>query len=82
MLEHGVQIFFYGHDHIFTDMTVDGIHYTLPGRAGTNWIFPPEELGYEQTWPDSGHARVRVTPSAVTVEFVSLDRDILHAYSL
>ncbi|MEM7355733.1 MAG: metallophosphoesterase, partial [Acidobacteriota bacterium] len=31
MLEHGVQIFFYGHDHVFTDQIVDGIHYTLPG---------------------------------------------------
>ena len=30
MLEHGAQILFYGHDHVFTDSVVDGIHYTLP----------------------------------------------------
>jgi len=32
-----VQIFFYAHDHVFTDMVVDGIHYTLPGSAGAPW---------------------------------------------
>src|SRR4029079_10112523 len=34
MRDYGVQIFFYGHDHVFTDMVVDGIHYWLPGSAG------------------------------------------------
>src|SRR5438034_63512 len=36
---YGVQIFFYAHDHVFTDMVVDGIHYTLPGSAGAPWKF-------------------------------------------
>jgi len=31
MTETGVQIMFYGHDHVFTDGVVDNIHYTLPG---------------------------------------------------
>ncbi|MCX7727382.1 MAG: metallophosphoesterase, partial [Chitinispirillaceae bacterium] len=43
MLKYGVQIFFYGHDHVFTDMVVDGIHYTLPGSAGDIWKFVQAE---------------------------------------
>ncbi len=34
MLQYGVQIFFYAHDHVFTDMVVDGIHYTAAGERG------------------------------------------------
>lgn len=82
MREHGVQVFFYGHDHLFTDMVVDGIHYTLPGRAGTNWVFDPTLMGYARSWPDSGHARVHVSPEQVRVELVNLDREVLHAYTL
>ena len=62
MLRHGVQVFFYAHDHVFADMVVDGIHYTLPGSAGAPWKFNELETGYDQYWPDSGHARVEVTP--------------------
>ncbi|MFO7181727.1 MAG: metallophosphoesterase, partial [Pseudomonadota bacterium] len=50
MLDHGVQIFFYGHDHVFTDMVVDGIHYTEPGSAGAIWMFSGLETGYTQYW--------------------------------
>jgi hypothetical protein len=82
MLEHGVQIFFYGHDHVFTDMVVDGIHYTACGRAGTNWIFGTNTLGYDRVWPDSGHVRVHVAPTQVRVELVNLDREVLHAFTL
>jgi predicted phosphodiesterase len=82
MREHGVQVFFYGHDHVFTDMVVDGIHYTLPGRAGTNWLFDPKALGYPRTWPGSGHARVQVEPDRVQVEFVDTDREVLYAFEL
>ena len=82
MREHGAQIFFYGHDHVFTDMVVDGIHYTLAGRAGTNWLFGSDTLGYPTVWRDSGHVRVRVSPAELRVELVNLDREILHAYSV
>jgi 3',5'-cyclic AMP phosphodiesterase CpdA len=82
MREHGAGIFFYGHDHVFTDMVVDGIHYTLAGRAGTNWVFGSDTLGYARTWADSGHVRVRVEPERVRVELVNLERKVLYAYDL
>jgi hypothetical protein len=44
MQDHGVQIFFYGHDHTFTDMVVDGIHYTMPGSAGAVWMFTAADI--------------------------------------
>lgn len=82
MLEHGVQIFFYGHDHVFTDMVVDDIHYTLPGSAGAPWKFDSLYTGYQTYWLDSGHGRVEVSPDNVRVEFVALDGKILLKYEL
>jgi 3',5'-cyclic AMP phosphodiesterase CpdA len=72
MRDYGVQIFFYGHDHVFTDMVVDGIHYSLPGSAGAIWMFTGDETGYDTFWPDSGWARVDVTPEDVHVQFLPL----------
>jgi 3',5'-cyclic AMP phosphodiesterase CpdA len=74
MLEHRVQIFFYGHDHVFTDMVVDGIHYALPGSAGAPWKFSSYDTGYEEGtyWTDSGYGQVTVTPSEVTVTFIAM----------
>lgn len=82
MRAHGVQIFFYGHDHVFTDMVVDGIHYTLPGSAGAPWKFITEETGYTDYWPDSGHGRVHVAPDRVEVEFVALGGEVIHRYEI
>jgi calcineurin-like phosphoesterase family protein len=82
MLRRGVQIFFYAHDHVFTDMVVDGIHYTLPGSAGAPWKFTAAETGYATYWPDSGYARVNVGPSRVTVDFVSIGGTVLSSYAL
>lgn len=82
MLEHGVQIFFYGHDHVFTDIVVDGIHYSLPGSAGAPWKFETAETGYTEYWTDSGHGRVRVGPDAVKVEFIALGGEVLYSYTL
>jgi hypothetical protein len=72
MRDYGVQIFFYGHDHVFTDMVVDGIHYALPGSAGAIWKFLQSETGYDTFWPDSGWSRVDVTPDDVHVQFVPM----------
>jgi len=82
MRKHGVQVFFYGHDHVFTDMVVDGIHYTLPGSCGAPWKFKRAETGYERFWPDSGYARVRVEPDRVVVVFVDAEGRELHRYSI
>ncbi len=82
LLTYGVQIFFYGHDHVFTDMVVDGIHYTLPGSSGAPWKFDTSTTGYEQYWSDAGHARVTVSPTQVVVDFVALGGSLLSSYSL
>lgn len=82
MLDHGAQIFFYGHDHVFADMTVDGIHYSVPGSAGAPWKFLQDETGYEQSWTDSGWARVDVTPESVHVQYISLTGSLLYEYAI
>lgn len=82
MLKYGVQIFFYGHDHVFTDMTVDGIHYSLPGSAGAPWKFDASITGYKQYWPNSGYGRVKVSPTQVQVDFVDVGGTVLNSYTL
>lgn len=80
MLDNGAQVFFYGHDHVFVDLEVDGIHYSEPGSAGAPWKFSTLETGYLQYWPESGWARVEVTPEQVRVQFLSLGAGLLHEY--
>jgi 3',5'-cyclic AMP phosphodiesterase CpdA len=82
MLQYGVQIFFYGHDHVFTDMQVDGIHYTEPGSAGAIWMFGASQTGYRQAWLRSGWSQVTVGPGAVEVRFRALDGTVFYAYTL
>jgi 3',5'-cyclic AMP phosphodiesterase CpdA len=82
MLEHGVQIFFYGHDHVFTDMVVDGIHYSMPGNAGAIWTFDTYDTGYTQYWAQSGWSRVDVTPETVHVQFIAQGGELLYEYTV
>jgi 3',5'-cyclic AMP phosphodiesterase CpdA len=82
MLQYGAQIFFYGHDHVFTDMQVDGIHYTEPGSAGAIWMFGASETGYQQAWLRSGWGQVAVGPSALEVRFRALDGSVFYTYAL
>ena len=82
MKKHQVQIFFYGHDHVFVDDVVDGIHYALPGSCGAPWKFTKAETGYERFWPDSGHAQLDVTPEKATVTYVNLEGKTLHSFSV
>ncbi|MBM4015301.1 MAG: hypothetical protein FJ293_10115, partial [Planctomycetes bacterium] len=79
---HGAKSIFYGHDHVFTEMEVDGIRYALPGTTSAPWRFSRDETGYEKFWTESGYARVKVAPAALAVEFVSLGGDVLHAFSV
>ena len=84
MIKHGVQIFFYGHDHVFTDMIVDSIHYTLPGSAGAPWKFGTAETGYEPgTYrTDSGHARINVSQDAVKVELIDVNGNVIDQFEV
>ncbi|MBL8840089.1 MAG: metallophosphoesterase [Planctomycetes bacterium] len=79
---HGVQVIFYGHDHVFTDLEVDGIHYTLPGTTSAPWRFSAAETGYDRFWTDSGYARVDVAPAQMSVEFVNLAGELLFGYTV
>lgn len=79
-LAHGVQAIFYGHDHVFTDLVVDGVHYTLPGTTSAPWRFSPAETGYEQSWPDSGFAKVEIAPERMRVELVTIAGEVLHSW--
>ena len=82
MLEYGQQVFFYGHDHVFADMVVDGIHYSMPGSAGAPWKFTTEETGYTEYWDESGWALVDVSPDAVHVQFFAQGGALLYDYTL
>ena len=82
MVQYGVQIFFYGHDHVFTDVVVDGIHYLLPGSAGAPWKFDGSATGYTHDWEDSGYGNVTVAPDRVAVDFVSIDGMTLESLTL
>ncbi len=82
MLEHGAGVFFYGHDHVFTDMVADGVHYTLPGSAGAPWKFPAEETGYQDFDERSGFALVHVAPEELAVEFLDLAGEVFQSYEI
>ncbi len=84
MQQYGVQALFYGHDHVFFDMVVDGIHYSLPGSAGAPWKFHSAETGYPagEYWTDSGYARARVRPDRIEVEFVNTNDQIVYGYTI
>ncbi len=74
MKKYGVEAFFYAHDHVFTDMQVDGIHYICNGSTGAPWKFTTEETGYENYIPDSGFTIVNVDADKTTVRYVTPDR--------
>jgi hypothetical protein len=85
MAKHGVTVFFQGHDHIFVHQELDGVVYqTLPEPANPNETYENEDAFRSGTkFPNSGHVRVDVDPSAVTVTYVRsfLDRPDEKAYS-
>jgi hypothetical protein len=82
MVEYGVQVFFYGHDHVFTDAVVEGVHYTLPGSAGAPWKFDSSETGYTLYWTESGYGRVSVAPDEAHVDFIASDGALLDSIAL
>lgn len=74
LVEHGVNIVFHGHDHLFIKQDLDGIVYQLvpqPGhpRSGTKTA---QEYGYlsGDIQGSSGHVRVRVDGDLARVDYV------------
>jgi len=85
--QYGAQALFYGHDHVFTDMAVDGIHYICVGSAGAPWKFGTAETGYDRFWTPSGFTWVEVSSESLRVSFVRPDPQIaegvvVHNFSL
>lgn len=72
MAEYGVTIFFQGHDHIFVRQTLDGVTYqSMPEPADPNYsVFNADAYASGDKFPNSGYARVRVTPDGVQVDYV------------
>jgi len=78
---------FYGHDHVFTDIPVDGIHYICAGSAGAPWKFSKDETGYETFWPDSGYTWVDVQADKLTISYIKPDLikpagSVLHRFEI
>ncbi|MBW2031669.1 MAG: metallophosphoesterase [Deltaproteobacteria bacterium] len=87
MGEFGVQVLFYGHDHVFTDIPVDGIHYVCVGSAGAPWKFPESVTGYKRYWTPSGYTLVDVRDDRLKVSFVKPDvlnpvGEVLHSFEI
>jgi 3',5'-cyclic AMP phosphodiesterase CpdA len=85
MRQYGVQALFYGHDHVFTDITVDGVHYICVGSAGAPWKFGTEETGYERFWTPSGYTWVDVSEESLKVSFIGTSEavaggQVLHSF--
>ena len=76
MLKFGVNALFYGHDHVFTDIEVDGIHYVCVGSAGAPWKFTTAETGYEKYWTPSGFTHVEVNEDSLKISFIRPDAEI------
>jgi len=75
LMDHGVQIVFHGHDHIFAKQDLDGIVYQevpQPSHARIGNTRTAAEYGYlsGEIQPSSGHIRIRVSPEHCRVDYV------------
>jgi len=85
MLKHSVQIFLHGHDHIFFDEKVDGIHYTCAGSVSAPWqffaegVYPEGQPGRFKQW---GFLRLTVNGSSnLDVSFINAELDeVINTY--
>lgn len=71
MVKHGVNIFFQGHDHIFVTQERDGVIYqSMPNPADDTFsVFNDAAYKSGTKAPNSGHVRVKVTPTKAIVEY-------------
>jgi len=75
MVDNKVTIFFHGHDHFFAKQELDGVIYQLvpqPSHHNFKRANQAETYGYVsgEILPNSGHLRVSVGPSEVTVDYM------------
>ena len=97
-VNNNVTIFFHGHDHFFAKQELDGVIYQLvpqPSHHNFKRANQAEAYGYVsgEILPNSGHLRVTVCPSGVTVDYVraylpetenaeQINGQVSHTYSL
>lgn len=74
MVENNVTIFFHGHDHFFAKEEKDGIIYQgCPMPSDSSYgrgFYNKNDYPTGVILPNSGHLRVTVSPSQVTVEYI------------
>ena len=72
MVEHGVTIFFQGHDHVFARQELDGVTYlTTPYPADPHYAADKaSHFKSGDVLPGSGYTRVTVSDAIVQVEYV------------
>jgi hypothetical protein len=79
MVENGVTAYLHGHDHMYAREELDGIVYIeCPKPDDTSYTWDAYTYGYNenlythatQILPNSGHIRVTVSPTQVTIEYV------------
>lgn len=72
MADNGVSVFFQGHDHIWATQELDGVIYqTMPEPADPNYsLFNADAFLSGEKYPNTGYARVTVSPDEVKVEYV------------
>ena len=73
-VDHKVNIFFQGHDHVFAHETLDGVVYqSCPMAADSTYeigMLANADAYVSDTFPGTGHLRVRVGDDGVKVDFV------------
>jgi MYXO-CTERM domain-containing protein len=75
LAQNHVTVFFHAHDHVYAKETLDGVVYQeMPMAANANYDtgFGTNPTDYAGTTliPNSGHLKVTVSPTAVTVAYV------------
>lgn len=81
-----IDLFLSGHDHDFEHLQIGGKTFVVDGVGGRNLI-PVCRFGCipGSIWHDDKHfgaVRLMVTPTALTVEFVTVAGQILHSFQL
>jgi hypothetical protein len=92
LVDTGVSAFFHGHDHLYAKEDLDGIVYQeVPHAANADYGsgFPSNDVDYAGAvrMNNSGHLRVTVSPTLVTVDYVRAflagagqNRSVAHSY--
>lgn len=98
MVKHGVNIFFQGHDHLYAKEDLDGIVYQeVPMPSDTTYeigVLANADAYKGITLNGSGHIRLNITPSEVTVDYIRAylpkdtlsglhkNREVAHSYKV